>query len=231
MPAARSPRASRLGCVAAIVAALAALLVPAAGSARVIVCAEGAATVNEALARIERSRDPCGESAQVQAVLSALERCPRTTYRICVDTSIRRNTFGRAPTSGGDAAVQTITWNPELRSELEPGCDGDPAKPVQRDPTASLLHEIAHAVQDCQGMNPGAHEVEAIRIENIYRRAAGLCQRSRYGDQVLPADVLRMREAATGACTVPSGVLREAKREEVRPSSADQPDRDERPHG
>jgi hypothetical protein len=43
-----------------------------------------------------------------------------------------------------------------------------------RDPTASLVHELAHAAQDCSGLNPGEHELEAVRIENIYRRASGL---------------------------------------------------------
>ena len=31
-----------------------------------------------------------------------------------------------------------------------------------------------------QGDNPGEDEIEAVRIKNNYRRAAGLCQRGRY---------------------------------------------------
>src|SRR5262249_37307660 len=85
----------------------------------------------------------------------------------------------------------TIIWNPELRSELERGCDGDPARPVVRDPVASLLHEMVHAVDDCEGRDASAHELEAVRIENIYRRAAGLCQRAAYGETPLPAEVVK----------------------------------------
>ena len=67
---------------------------------------------------------------------------------------------------------------------------------VTRDPTASLLHEIVHAVHDCEGLDPGAHELDAVRIENIYRRAAGLCQRTGYGDVPLPAAMVRVCDSA-----------------------------------
>jgi hypothetical protein len=130
--------------------------------------------IASALRRIRTSVDPCGESSQVLAVFDRLERCRRQTYEICTSTDTWRNLFDRAP---ADGAVGTITWNPLLRSELEPRC--------RRDPTASLLHELVHAADDCEGRNPGTRELEAVRIENIYRRAARLCQRSGYGGERL----------------------------------------------
>src|SRR5262249_42721705 len=62
---------------------------------------------------------------------------------------------------------------------------------------------IVHAVDDCRGLNPGEHELDAVRIENIYRRAAGLCQRSRYGDELLPDDAIRPCAAGGCACARP----------------------------
>jgi hypothetical protein len=109
-------------------------------------------------------------------MVDRLERCTRARYEICTDGTAARNLL--EPHAEDD--IGTIIWNPQLRSELERSCDGDPARPVMRDPVASLLHEIVHAVDDCEGRNPAAHEREAVRVENIYRRAAGLCQRSAY---------------------------------------------------
>ena len=127
--------------------------------------------VRDALRRIRESVDPCGESREVAALLTTLARCPRWAVRISATAG--RNLYDR----------RTITWNPALRSELEPACD--------RDPTASLLHELVHAAHACQGLAPGRDELEAVRIENIYRRAARLCQRTRYGDVPLPPAMRR----------------------------------------
>jgi len=49
--------------------------------------------------------------------------------------------------------------------------------------------ELVHALDACEGRNPCEHELEAVRVENVYRRAAGLCQRTRYGDVPLPASM------------------------------------------
>ena len=104
----------------------------------------------------------------------------------------------------GKPALRTVTWNPELRTELEGSCYGDPTRAVTRDPTASLLHELVHAVQDCEGLNPGDNELDAVRIENIYRRAAGLCQRTGYGTIALPADEIRLCTSTMCSCLPPS---------------------------
>jgi hypothetical protein len=153
----------------------------------------------EALATIRRSVDPWGESAEVVRVLDRFERCVAGRYEICTSADANRNLFERAP----GEHLGTITWNPDLRSELQRGCGGDPTRPVVRDPVASLLHEIVHAADDCDGVNPGEHELEAVRIENIYRRAAGLCPRTRYGEEPLPVGAAR-REAAD-AVEAPNG--------------------------
>ncbi len=160
--------------------------------------ASDARRIATALADLESGVDPCGESAQVIEVLQKLKSCAKTTYEICTSLQIRRNVFDRPSGKHGEVLPRTITWNPDLRSELERGCDGDPATPVLRDPTASLLHELVHAADDCQGINPGEHEIEAVRIENIYRRAAGLCQRTTYGDDPLPSQLVK--ECMPGHC-------------------------------
>src|SRR5438128_1883848 len=102
--------------------------------------------IGDALRRLRQSVDPCGESPEITQLLKRLERCPG--YQIRTSATAARNLFER----------RTITWNPDLRSELEPSCDGDAATPVLRDPTASLLHEVVHAVQDCEGRKPGQCE-------------------------------------------------------------------------
>ncbi|HLY37728.1 MAG TPA: hypothetical protein VKU61_06820 [Candidatus Binatia bacterium] len=141
------------------------------------------AGVAAAIRRIETSVDPCGETSTLLAVLERLDDCG---YQIRTSATAERNLFDR----------NAITWNPELRSELEPSCD--------RDPTASLLHELVHAADACDGRNPGERELEAVRIENIYRRAAGLCQRTRYGNLPLPASMVKECTRERCTCVVPS---------------------------
>ena len=164
--------------------------------AGLVSCGGDDGRVAAALRRIGQSIDPCGESAEIARVLDRLAQTS-ARYEICETSTGWRNVFDRGEAGG------TITWNPELRSELEPGCDGDPARPVMRDPTASLLHELVHALHDCEG-GVGDDEVEAVRIENIYRRAAGLCQRSRYGDERLPAEALKACTQDRCACAFSS---------------------------
>ena len=168
-------------------AAVLALAFGAAGArAELVPCRRGgdAGRIAEALNRIQRSIDPCGESPEIARMLDDLRRCTRARYEICIDAAASRNLFERP----GKDGFGTITWNPELRSELEDGCGSDPAGHVMRDPVASLVHEIVHAAHDCAGLDAGAYELEAVRLENIYRRAAGLCPRTGYGDDRLAAE-------------------------------------------
>lgn len=163
-------------------------------------CADADAdAVRAALADIERSVDPCGESGEVRGIIAEFRRCAHQGVRICTDLQSERNYIERGATDGVDRS--TIVWNPGLRTQLETGCGGDPARVVLRDPTASLLHEVVHAVQQCHGLEPSEHELEAVRVENIYRRARRMCQRTRYGEQRLPAHMLIGCDPGRCGCT------------------------------
>jgi hypothetical protein len=178
-----------------VVLAAAVLLPTLPASATLVACGDGA-SVAAALARIRAVADPCGETRELASLVDAVERCPTARYRICTRQDVARNLFER-PGLEAVGRPGTITWNPELRDALEPACEDDSTRPVLRDPVASLVHEIAHAVHDCNGLPAGRLELEAVRLENIYRRAAGLCQRRGYGDEPLPASLRRVcRQAA-----------------------------------
>jgi hypothetical protein len=177
-------------------------LAPIAASAQLVPCDHADAdTVRAALGAIERSVDPCGESRELVTMLETVRRCGAASYQICTSATANRNVFDR-PAAFRLSDRRTITWNPGLRSELDPERPVDDGAPMLRDPAASLVHELAHAAQDCAGLNPGEHEFEAVRMENIYRRAAGLPQRRRYGDVPLPAAMVR--ECNSTACSCES---------------------------
>ncbi len=102
-------------------------------------------------------------------------------------------TPGTGPGPGSDA---TIEWNP---TNVTPYADGTP-----RDPCASLLHEMKHALDDDKGQRnrnlyapsplPGSGipivEVDGCREENKYRKKVGLPQRHKYGTHDLPPDAV-----------------------------------------
>ena len=203
------PAVTRVGSARRSALTLAILLAAAGAHAALVPCRQPADTaqVNDALDRIRRSVDPCGESPQVLAVIERLEHCARARYEICTDGLTSRNLL--EPHDADEPG--TIIWNPQLRSELERGCDGDPARPVVRDPVASLLHEMVHAVDDCEGRDANAHELEAVRIENIYRRAAGLCQRTTYGD--IPLATAMVKRCFPGHCECGSAAPASAGRQ------------------
>jgi len=167
--------------------------------------------VVQAIDEIRRLSDPCGETRELRQLVAKLQRCTGATYRVCTDEHADRNSFYKPPEGGDNPSTatdaRTIHWNPKLRSELESGCDGDPDKPVLRDPTASLVHELVHAAQDCDGLDPSEHEFEAVRIENIYRRAKGMCQRARYGSDLLPGSMVKACDHRTCTCSSGSAPL------------------------
>ena len=178
---------------------------PLAAPAQLVPCGDqgDTDTVASALTAIERSVDPCGESADLVATVESVRRCGVARYQICVSSTADRNLFDR-PTRFHPSDRRTITWNPELRSALDPD-HGDDWAAMLRDPTASLVHELAHAAQDCAGLNPGEHELEAVRVENIYRRASGLPQRPGYGSQPLPAAMTTGCTPGECSCERPAG--------------------------
>lgn len=214
-PACDSKAAARMLLRYASVALACVVSLPAPARPHLIPCRHDgdASRLTDALRRIRGSVDPCGESAAVRGVLDRLERCAGTSYEVCISSAANRNLFEQG----------RITWNPELRSELEPTCDGEIGTPVTRDPTASLLHELVHALEECEGPSPGAHELEAVRIENIYRRAAGLCQRTGYGDEPLPAAwvVTCRRGDCTCSAPTPTSPGREARQSPGEGQAAD----------
>ena len=69
------------------------LIAPAAHS-DLVPCRDGAGAerISDALGRIRRSADPCGESAEVTAMLARLERC--VGYEVCTSATADRNLFG-----------------------------------------------------------------------------------------------------------------------------------------
>jgi hypothetical protein len=72
----------------------------------------------------------------------------------------------------------TINFNPDKTGDYS---DGTP-----RDPESSLAHEAVHAYQDTQGTTPPTREeqeVSAATAENQHRKAKGLPQRQKYGNQ------------------------------------------------
>lgn len=182
-------------------------VLPISASAHLVTCAADGDSIATALARLRQSVDPCGESAEILAVLDKVESCSANFYNVCTDTTVPRNVFDRPLSYLGRAAPRAITWNPALRTEVELACNGRTNEPLLRDPTASLLHELVHAAQDCDGLNPGEHELEAVRIENIYRRAVGLCQRAGYGDARLPPSMVVSCPMRPCSCSVPAAPL------------------------
>jgi hypothetical protein len=175
----------------------------AASVARADPCAPPAAmpAVQAALTAIEATVDPCGEDVQLADLVRRFRRCTAGGVRVCLDPEATRNV-----TEYGTEHGTTITWNPRLRTELEERCTTDPGRPVLREPVASFLHELAHAVQACEGLDPSDHELEAVRLENVYRRARGLCQRTRYGDVELPPGMLVACEPSHCSCRRPVDV-------------------------
>lgn len=89
--------------------------------------------------------------------------------------------------SNGIGTGSTTRWNPNSK---KPYADG-----VNRDPIAALFHELCHALEAERGAWGGSldpatgirkSEIHAIRTENAYRRAKGLPERTKYGQQDLP---------------------------------------------
>ncbi|MCB1034914.1 MAG: hypothetical protein KDD47_13890 [Acidobacteria bacterium] len=88
--------------------------------------------------------------------------------------------------TNGTGTGSTTKWDPDLVT---------PVGGVQRDPCASLAHELDHAKHNDSGDNdftstghngiPTA-EIEACSTENEYRKANGLPERTTYGGKRLP---------------------------------------------
>lgn len=90
----------------------------------------------------------------------------------------------------------TINWDPTNNGVPLPD-EGGPG--FTSDACATLIHEMAHAVDDASGINRGkdcwqgsnyytapAYEVHAINVENDYRSAEHLPLRTRYTNKTIP---------------------------------------------
>ncbi|WP_405177746.1 VWD domain-containing protein [Nocardia sp. NBC_01377] len=88
-----------------------------------------------------------------------------------------------------------INWVPGKHGELYPG------ENVRRDRCAELIHEMAHAKDAADKIDRGTRcrvrntsygaspdEVHAVGVENDYRRATGLPQRTSYSGNSIPPD-------------------------------------------
>lgn len=142
-------------------------------------------------------------------VLRQLRNSPRTTTIHETDANINSTDYtnsndANSPAAGGtgNGSDTSIDWNPTNRTNEENGAGGQPATP--RDPCASLMHELRHALDGANGTRdprieppPPApdgikhNEIEACREENLYRKKhPPLPQRRQYGGRDLPSSVI-----------------------------------------
>jgi hypothetical protein len=123
-----------------------------------------------------------------QSLVTALETSKHTHVIRRTNAAVDWNVPHRLnEASNGVGAGSTTRWNPNSK---KPYADG-----VNRDPIAALFHELCHALEADRGVWGGSldpatgirkSEIQAIRTENSYRRAKGLPERTKYGQQDLP---------------------------------------------
>ena len=201
-----SLRAIRTGVGAALAAA--ALLAHAAPSKAAIQVDSTASDADKkalAAALEDLKKNPLGK-----VIVESLERSPRTVTITFTKENLGEQTaasdlndaslrgYGRF-TRVGPGSDSTVTWNSTDHEEFHED------RGVGVDPTAALLHELSHALDDAYGRldqtehgNTGIEEAEvrATRDENVYRVWKGLPQRRHYGvgkDEVpseLPSDAI-----------------------------------------
>ena len=152
----------------------------------------------QVLACFERFKSAGGDTADI---LNQLNQPAPASHRVTIEptaggvntTTPADNGANLQPGGGpGPGSDSTINWNP---TNVNPFSDGTP-----RDPCASLLHEMKHALDMDRGQlnnnlfaplpQPGSGiqtcEVDACQEENKYRKKAGLPQRRQYGGRDLP---------------------------------------------
>ena len=152
--------------------------------------------------------DPSEATCFAQGVFAALNQIRVTDPELgamidALESSTIRHTIKQTrgiTTSEGDDDDhhQDVFYNPRLNKQF-PG-DG-----VCVDPIAALLHELYHAFENQNGTLQANREdtsvngikkseLNAVNVENLYRRLHGLCPRTQYGAKKLPAQDL------IGAC-------------------------------
>ena len=137
-----------------------------------------------------------GESAEVLKCLEMSDKDHKIKQNKGSNNTTYDNTndANSKPAGGsGKGSGSTVNWDPNLKGKFSDG--------VERDPCASLFHELVHSKDGDQGMRdprtdvPGnngikANEVKATGAENKYRKAKGLPIRKKYGDKDLPASAI-----------------------------------------
>jgi hypothetical protein len=156
-------------------------------------------TLDAALDRIEHCKD-CTHDERLRRELAALRTSATVvTVQLRYETgklkwermrtkNMRRTDDHRVMLKGLARDV-IITWN--LAIDAVPG----PGDCHQADPVSNLSHELHHAYQLLYAIpiRPADHfpvdpnEADAVSVENIYRRCAGMCQRDHYGFHNVPA--------------------------------------------
>jgi hypothetical protein len=158
------------------------------------------------------SDDPSEKVCSGQDIANALEEIRQTDPALGLlidelENSDKRHTI--KPTDGITTSTgyntdhhQEIEFNPRLNRRF-------PASGVPIDAVAGLVHELWHAYENQNNIDPQTNyadlqrnrefrvngimesEYNAVRTENLYRSLHGLCSRVEYdGDPLLPQDIL-----------------------------------------
>lgn len=173
----------------------------------VIIDAQGNPTFqNDVLGCFERFKAAGGETADLMEALH--KPSPQAKNHTIRPSAARVNSTSFAKTgkrqpsgNSGGGSDTNIAWNPNNR---DPYIDGTP-----RDPCASLLHEMRHALDADKGNfderegapapQPGTgieqSEIDGCREENRYRlsQQPPLPARTQYGTNKLPDSAIRPR--------------------------------------
>lgn len=161
------------------------LLFPAVVRAHIVIegSPEFVAEVEECLEKIDNS------GGQAAANVDAISSDPNNIHTITEGSGpVNSNTADDVGKAGGGppGTGSTTEWDPDLKGDLEPG--------VERDPCASLAHELTHAADANAGTRDPSlghnkikkNEIKACGVENEYREANGLPKRTEYDGKKLP---------------------------------------------
>jgi Effector protein len=139
--------------------------------------------------KVEKALEEIGKTKAGKDVLDTLKNSNNT--HTIKETNVPKGS-GNTPANGtnagnGTGTGSTTKWEPNGTEKY----DDD----VNRDPTAALLHELAHACDADKGARDAGveagsgikkNEIKATGKENEYRKEKGLAERQKYGGKPLP---------------------------------------------
>ena len=172
----------REGAIAALSVVFLALVLAPAATAHIVIQGDAAfvAAVEECLERIANSGGTAGANVSQLTNSNNIHTITQTTGLSSCSPSNGTNA------TNGTGTGSTTNWDPNYSG---------PSGGVANDPCATLAHELDHAAHNDNGTNdftstghngiPTA-EIEACGVENEYRRANGLPERTHYGGRRLP---------------------------------------------